>query len=1036
MAPTITLLRQAVLKHGPVRHGLMLQPNPQAKYREYTSAPTEKQLQQHLAGTITVATPAVSNDLAACIIFDIDDYAVDTIPAVLETARQRQLWAWGEWHPATNRGYVWIPFDHLIRAAALARLGHELVAATTLTPEQRDEIDNRTANNAITRLPFGRHTHTKQRGELIFQDGTSAVLDADPEAALSLWERRYQENPADQVAPITRIAPALVPQQRARRQLPNSVSAPEVQQRWNAAYDVSTILLSKGGQQATRTSWHCPCGQHRNGDRTPSLLIRPAKNARYGSSIVQGYSPTCAFHGGPKDVFDAFNVYRILHGLSNAEMLQHARQELNLATPEGAPATQHTKTSRDNHQAPQPSAPSGEPPASNPPQPTVSAAAVLTRAGSDCSLSRAMRSVLDTVVSLIGSRPATQITMRTLETATGLARRTIQIAQRRLEAAGYLAITPTSKRCGGHDANRYALCMERGRSPRSPLKLIAWKGGEACPAPAAPEPPAVIERVPAPAAPPVTIDDAVEPAPRLDIPPFHASQVRETTDLDWQEDQGVHCIFPQKVPLENICADTSTEDDPGATFDPVGYAAWAATLDPTTERPWTYGRSPREVMQGHEYGMAELLRSQAERGPLQPSSVEPVADPPVRRLHQTALTLPTPAVTADAVPGLQALRMELTRIEREARRYFAQKAPNAGRQAQIRAAALRRQLAALEKSPSVRPEDAAANTAARGQTPPYMPFLRDSSGDFGAVAVGDIDAGVAQLQGEDFAGSGLSETIGGDGAAQELLGVGSAKGVHDEAGSGRDAEAVTGSGDLALGDAGEAARVGEDVVTVAGNGGENAGIKQAGDQALAATLGVAPGDLDCFIFKIDVLDAQPGQLVDAEAAAEGELGGELHLARELANNGLRVGLGEAEAWGRARRAGAERGNEGGFVAPPAALAHPGLQLVQSGDGGAEAAAGELAVFAGLDVGLPVGVSDGTQLLQPASVALLLDPAHGSDDASLVGAKALVAENNAGSGAVQLGFMTTGAGLENPVKGVRYLLDQRAGWHGLSPPGAV
>ncbi len=238
------------------------------------------------------------------------------------------------------------------------------------------------------------------------------------------------------------------------------MSAAEVQRLFNVAHDGCDILQADGGRRSSRTSWHCPCGQHRNGDRTPSLLIRPAKNERYGSHIVQGYSPTCAFHGDPKDVFDAFNVYRILHGLSNAEMLLHARRELGL--PEHAPATQRDDTGQPDHHARRRSVQPAETPAASPPQPAISAAAVLARAGEDCSLSRAMRTLLAIVVSLLGTRPATQITLRTLVDKTGLTRRTIQIAQRRLVEDGYLTITPTSKRCGGDDANRYALCMGGG----------------------------------------------------------------------------------------------------------------------------------------------------------------------------------------------------------------------------------------------------------------------------------------------------------------------------------------------------------------------------------------------------------------------------------------------------------------------------------------------------------------------------------------------------------------------------------------------
>jgi hypothetical protein len=134
-----------------------------------------------------------------------------------------------------------------------------------------------------------------------------------------------------------------------------------------------------------------------------------------------------------------------------------------------------------------------------------------------------------------------------------------------------------------------------------------------------------------------------------------------------------------------------------ASFDPAIYAAWVAALDVQAERPWTSGRSPRQVMQGHEYGLAELKRSQAERGPLVVSPQAAPA-PPAPRLRQTAIQLVAPTSVSAPVAGVQALRAELFRLEREARRYFAQKAPTAGRQTQQRAAAVRRQLAELEGS--------------------------------------------------------------------------------------------------------------------------------------------------------------------------------------------------------------------------------------------------------------------------------------------------------------------------------------------------
>jgi hypothetical protein len=144
-------------------------------------------------------------------------------------------------------------------------------------------------------------------------------------------------------------------------------------------------------------------------------------------------------------------------------------------------------------------------------------------------------------------------------------------------------------------------------------------------------------------------------------------------------------------------------------------------LDAQAERPWSYGRSPRQVMQSHEYGLAELRRSQAERGPLVVSAPTPPA-PPAPRLRQTAIRWASSTSAPAPVAGVQALRAELARLEREARRYFAQQAPTAGRQAQQRAAAIRRQLVELEGAAAPRrgtdmPSD---STTERGQTPPSM----------------------------------------------------------------------------------------------------------------------------------------------------------------------------------------------------------------------------------------------------------------------------------------------------------------------------
>jgi hypothetical protein len=185
------MLIQAMLRHTPQRHGTMQtkahHDHTGDKYRETPTRPTEAQLVAHLAGTITLAAPATANGLAACIVIDIDDYSIESIVGILQAAYQRNLFAWGEWYGSRDRGYVYIPYDRLTSAEALKALGDELIAAADIPTTDPRIIDNRTANNAITRLPFGRHTWTGERGTIIMQDHTSAQIDADPDTALQLW---------------------------------------------------------------------------------------------------------------------------------------------------------------------------------------------------------------------------------------------------------------------------------------------------------------------------------------------------------------------------------------------------------------------------------------------------------------------------------------------------------------------------------------------------------------------------------------------------------------------------------------------------------------------------------------------------------------------------------------------------------------------------------------------------------------------------------------------------------------------------------
>ena len=718
----LALLRRAILRHKPARHGIMQTAahyeTTGKKYHETPKPPSTTLLEDHLRGRTTIAVPLCANGLTSAIVFDVDNEAFSRVPLLIDQAQQRGLWAWGELHEDTNRGYVYIPFVELENAEQLKRLGDTLIAAAGLASVPAAELDNRTMNNAITRLPFGVHRQTLRRGLLIFPDGTSIDLNEQLDAGLALWCARYQANIADFSAlPLTVAESARAPQ-RPTKHGEAVYSAAEIQRLYNERYDVCTILAQHGATRSSRNSWHCPCGHHQHGDRSASLQIKKARNPRYGAYIVQGFSGSCLFFSDPRRTYDAFNVYAALNRLSNSDMLKHARHELGLKS--DRQAQNPDSKDHDHHQRRR------VPRSAQPLVPTVEVAQVRLLALQafmiDHVLTRAARCVYTYLYNNtdgITCRPS----MARIAAETGIHERTAQRAMRLLEQRGHV-ITNHTENERGDQTSIYTISVPPAILPPD---IKACKGG-------ASRPPA-----------PPSLSVATEPAPPAAAGP--------------EQMHGAKPIFPQKVTLQPICADADTpnraenasdqaaphaapvpapsveiapplhaqpalevsqidEEGPGATFDPVGYAAWAETLDPTTERPWTYSRSPREVMQGHEYGLAELKRSQAECGPLVTSPPPPpeVAAP---RLHQTTIRLMAPTILPAPVAGVQALRAELARLEREARRYFAQQAPTAGRQTQQRAAAVRRQLAELEASAASRSVAGTTEptTAERGQIP-------------------------------------------------------------------------------------------------------------------------------------------------------------------------------------------------------------------------------------------------------------------------------------------------------------------------------
>ena len=251
----VTFFRRAFLRHAPRRHAVMLRP-PAAhffgqKYVTHHEPISDALIARHLAGTITLATPAAVDEQAYLLPLDIDAGGIAAIHALIEAARARQLWAFGQFcerrglAAAEQRGYVWLPFDCSVGMNRVQALGLELIAALN---QPTWKIEAR-AHHAATRLPLARHTHTARFGVLIV--GQRCLdIDQNPPGALVELSRVYQEN-----------ASAVLPEQPSRSAQVDVMphGQPLSIARFNAEQDLVQLLEHYGAQRARRgTLYLCP----------------------------------------------------------------------------------------------------------------------------------------------------------------------------------------------------------------------------------------------------------------------------------------------------------------------------------------------------------------------------------------------------------------------------------------------------------------------------------------------------------------------------------------------------------------------------------------------------------------------------------------------------------------------------------------------------------------------------------------------------------------------------------------------------------
>ncbi len=712
MSPYGDALPRLVLRHGPQRHALMLPPgHPTKKYDDRPGPITSAMLARHLAGEITLAAPAIANDLGAVLPLDIDGGGMQTICALLDAAHARGLRAWGEYHHRDDwaddeqRGYVWVAFDQLVPAAQLQELGRLLIAEAAITDAARQRIECR-AHQAVTRLPFAKHTHTGRFGALLLDRGHTWIeITPDPQAAYECWASADHSN---SVSLLPELAPEplqtlqlLQPHRPSARSTGRQSSVAEIKQLYNEAHDLGQLLQAAGGKRFSATLYHCPCGQHAHGDRRPSLLLKPAHKPQYGATVAQGYSPTCRFASGQGQVWDAFNVYAILHGLSFTEMLAHARQVLGLDPPErprsrpnweGGAIPQPRPQPRPSAPQPPPSRPSCAPVAAQPPAPMIAPPTALP-----CR-TKGQRLVLTHLQRTARHGTSSVQSTAQIAAACDLSERHARRVLHELVNQGALSITPRTGQ-----TNIYTLLVTAAH-------LLEQKNSEVT----------SVTEEPGASVAPIATSPASQPdrpadmsAPEPVLPAEGGGHLSPTVKIK-------HVLNPQSFrlvrgggspatpaageppapssQLESGSSDGSsvtTEAELGASFTPVDYSGWP------TPREWPASVAPKEYY-WRFWALDELEVQRSAWFAARPTP--PPAEEPAPVADQAALEIdPAQALTLDQAEsawqpaGAQALRAELARIEQEARRQFARKATAAGIDARRRARLLRQQLAELEQ---------------------------------------------------------------------------------------------------------------------------------------------------------------------------------------------------------------------------------------------------------------------------------------------------------------------------------------------------
>lgn len=623
MLDPITFFRATFLQHTPQRRALMLLPGAGIKYRDIEGPLTDHELAAHIAGQASYATPTASAGLAALLPLDIDSGGLPAIHALIAAAKQRDLWAFGQycpregWAEADQRGYVWIVTTELVAAARLQQLGQELIAQ--VNPGYKIEAR---ATEADTRLPLARHTHTGRFGYLILADQLIEI-DRDPAAAYQLL--------ADQLTPATPAQlPALQePKQTGVGQRPQASASNIDIQRFNADNDLVELLESYGAKHAGRRLMLCPFHE----DTHASLAIFQGRKGQTLCHCKSQHSD-CPLSDKPHD---AFSVYCIGESLTPQEALRKLnnlpegpRTKTGPQTPPAAPGT--PKRSPGSRKIP----PAAESAAHKPNQPATSSSpsqqaakqGIVFAALCDPRLTAKTRDVFRAIAELAPGLDAYQSISQYAAQAQA-SQRTTRSAIRSLEAYGYLVRMQDRGLDGQTNIYRISSPGQGGGGKKLPPhdsrdhdhgfnSDLTGRGGQNPRTQASAAGPGPL---PAPQAQASDLDSySYDPQAELEGYAAHLAAQAEPEQASQEQ-----TAAPEDSHLWNWTTFSATDDDQAET-EQASYDPQAAIVQPDRagQRPqWHSDLSPKEL-----WASIHGMRQMAEHMQLRDQGDEPIELPP------------------------------------------------------------------------------------------------------------------------------------------------------------------------------------------------------------------------------------------------------------------------------------------------------------------------------------------------------------------------------------------------------------------------